>query len=271
MHHHRGPIRIGIGPQARRAQCHQGIGPSGLGTGGIVFSRHPRHSLGRSSKRPCHHRPRGRGKLRGKAEAPAVVGPPPRDVAGTLGIGRLLDRSCGNKIPSATDGRTRDPCCPGKKPFLGLGGGEPAELHDLVDRQVTGGEGLGDPRQVSQGMRGRDPAKGLPVGDPVAHGQPVGHVSGTPVLATAPGDHLSRSPRTSLAGLHRLGHGRRRCPRSARRRFARRGRAPRPHMGSRGRRDTHRIEHMFESQADGGELPVPAGSGWPTTWVTGTR
>ena len=186
MDHHRGPIRIGIRPQARGAQRHQGIGPSGVGGGGIVFSRHPRHSLGQESERSCHHGPGGRGKLRGEAEAPAVVGPPPGHEAASLGIQRLLDRSRGGKTPIATDGRTRDPSRPGTEPSLGLGGGEPAELHDLVDRQHTGGQRVDDTRQVLQGAGRRDPATGLPVGDPVAHGQPVGHVSGTPVSPQLP-------------------------------------------------------------------------------------
>src|SRR6266540_6683271 len=67
---------------------------------------------------------------------------------------------------------------PGDQPGLGLWGGEPGELDHLVDAQLPRGERLGQQGEVLQGVGRGDPPAGLPVGDPVAHPQPVGHVPG---------------------------------------------------------------------------------------------
>src|SRR6266542_555295 len=68
------------------------------------------------------------------------------------------------------------PLGPGDQPSLGLGGGEPGELHHLVDAELPRGERLGDLGESLQGVGRGDPPPGLPIGDAVAHPQPVGHV-----------------------------------------------------------------------------------------------
>jgi hypothetical protein len=60
---------------------------------------------------------------------------------------------------------------------LGFGGGEPRQLHDLVDPHLPARQGCREPKEVSERVTRGDPAPRLPAGDAVAHGDPVRHVA----------------------------------------------------------------------------------------------
>ena len=99
-----------------------------------------------------------------------------------LKVDRLRGGDSRELVALGLDGARRDPLGPGEKTALGLGGGEPGELHDLVHPEAARAEGLRGQGQGLQGVGGCDPAPRLPVGDAVAHLQPVGHVVGSVVL-----------------------------------------------------------------------------------------
>src|SRR6266542_6025019 len=97
------------------------------------------------------------------------------------------DRACSASRASWRDRPARSPWCliaPQDTPWaqgmvgLGLGGGEPGQLHHLVDPHLPRGERLRDHGKPLQGVGRLDPPPGLPVRDAVAHPQPVGHVPG---------------------------------------------------------------------------------------------
>ena len=104
----------------------------------------------------------------------------------------------------------RHPLGPGKEVLLRLGSREPRELNDLVHPEPATSERLGDPWQGLQGVGGVDPSPRLPVGDAVAHPDPVGHVVGSFFLphgsAVGFGDErqeqLLLRAQTRMTGVH---------------------------------------------------------------------
>src|SRR5207244_12303431 len=104
----------------------------------------------------------------------------------SLPLADLVERTTHLEVGAATDRPARDEPRPCDQPGFGLERREPGELHDLVDPELTCRERTGQVREGLERVGRRDPPSGLPLGDPVAHTEPVGHVASagaTPELA----------------------------------------------------------------------------------------
>lgn len=188
--HHRGPVRIRVLRPARRAEGHQRVGAPSLRVVFVFLTRHRRDPIGDPLDRPGHDRSlRGR-KLRLETEPPAVVAPPPRQRAGTLGLEDLVASGLGPQIAAVTDRGARDLLRPADQIGLVLGRCEPRELDDLVEAEPAPREGAGEAWQSPERVPGRDPPPRLPVGDAVPHREPMRQVAGARV-----------PPRRSAIGL----------------------------------------------------------------------
>ncbi|MGH2572086.1 MAG: hypothetical protein ACRDGU_01105 [Actinomycetota bacterium] len=142
VHHHRGPVRIGVGGDPGGAKGHQGIGPSCVHAPVTLAARHEGKALGETLQRLGHHGTVGRWKLGFQAEAPAVVEVPPGQRTAPVRILNLFDRLPAGEISLVPDAGARHAPSPGDQPRFGLRRGEPGQLDDLVDTELTGGERL---------------------------------------------------------------------------------------------------------------------------------
>ena len=184
VHDHGRPIRIGVGRDAGRADRDEGVGSPRGGETGLLLLGHLRDLFCHALDRTHDDRSlRGR-ELCFQADPAPFVEPPPRQGAGPLSLDDLLGGSPGGEVASVADGGARDLLGPPDEVALGLGCGEAGQLHDLVDAQPAPREGVGEPRETVECVRGPDPAAGLPLGDAVAHGEPMGQIARTCV---APG------------------------------------------------------------------------------------
>jgi hypothetical protein len=129
-----------------------------------------------------HHGALGGRELGLKAQAPALVGPPPPTEPGLLGIADVLYRLGTGRVGPAPDAPGGHTPGPPHEARLGLCRGKAGELDHLVDPERTGGERLAQAGKGLEGMGRDDPAVGLPGRDPLAHREPVGHVPRTRVL-----------------------------------------------------------------------------------------
>ena len=130
----------------------------------------------RSSARATIAPLRGR-KIRLEPESTPLVEIPPRHGTGTIDLGGFLDRSSRRDVAAMTDRRAENIHRPTDEVAFGVGRSEARELHDLVDPDLPLSEGIRHARKRLERIRRTDPPASLPMGDAVAHRQPVGGVA----------------------------------------------------------------------------------------------
>jgi hypothetical protein len=81
-----GPVGVRISGDPGRAHRHQGIGPAGVHGPVRVFLGHHREGMGQALQRPGHHRSVGPGELPGQPEPGVLLGVPPPEGPGPLGL-----------------------------------------------------------------------------------------------------------------------------------------------------------------------------------------
>jgi hypothetical protein len=186
----------GVGPDGRGAQRHQGVGPAGVGVRLVLLAGHD-GDLGRQAfEGRDHHRAFGRGELHLHPEPPTLVVVPEGERPRSLDVASLLGRAPHLEIGHPPHTGRRHALRPRDQIALGRGRREPRQLDDLVHAEVPARERVAHTGQGLQGVGGRDPPMGLPLGDPVPHGQPVREVaSAAPapdLVAIRAGDQLEQ-------------------------------------------------------------------------------
>jgi hypothetical protein len=177
MDHHGRAILIRVARQTLGTESHESVGAPRVRVPRVLLARHDRDARRDSLEGPGHHRALRCRQLGLEPEPSSVVEVPPRQRPAALDVEHLVDGGANGEVALASDRAARHAASPAEQVRLGLGGREPGQLDELVDPQVAGAKGGGDSRQVPKGVRCGDPTPRLPVGDAIAHSQPVRHVA----------------------------------------------------------------------------------------------
>jgi hypothetical protein len=120
--------------------------------------------------------PFGGGELALEPEPSFVLEPPPAERSLPVRLAVDLDLGVGIAFGPSSDRTARHALGPRDQPTFAVLTGEAGELDDLVQTELAGGQGLRQPREVLQHVRGPDPPVRFPQRHPVAHREPVGEV-----------------------------------------------------------------------------------------------
>ena len=169
VNHDRRGSKLALGAPARPAERDERVGTSGVGV--AVLAGHRRDAFHHPFDRCAHGLAVGGRELGVHLEP--VVFVPPGERARAIGH-RCLERVAASldvcPVPDRAGGHASRPP---HESVLVVEVRESGQLGHLVDREETGGEGVGDRRERLELVCRPDPSLGFPKRDPVAHLDPV--------------------------------------------------------------------------------------------------